>query len=195
MNIGIDIDDTISMTFENATEYAKEYIKNTLGKEPIIEMSNVKDHYYIRDMFGLTDEEADKFWDDYYVRIIENVKPKPFSVEVINKLKEDGNRIVIITARWSKNGVSAFDISKKWLDKQGIQYDKLYTDIEVKDEIALDEKIDLFIDDSISQCNVVTNAGIKSYLFDSNTNKHINPDKKIERVLSWDEIYNKVKVM
>ena len=195
MNIGIDIDDTISMTFENAVKYAEVYVRDVLKREPIIDMSKVKDHYYIRDMYGLTTDEADKFWDDYYVRIIENVKPKPFSVEIINKLRDEGNRIIIITARWSRNGISAFDISKKWLDEYGIKYDKIYTDIEVKDEIAVNEKIDLFIDDSFNQCKVVTKSGIKSYLFDSETNRHIVPDQHIERVLSWEEIYNKTKRM
>ena len=195
MNIGIDIDDTISNTFESATYYAEKYVTEILKREPVKDISKVKDHYYVRDMFGLTDEEDDRFWEEYYERIIENVEPKPSSVEMINKLSEEGNRIVIITARWSKNGISAFDLSKKWLDKQGIKYDKLYTDIEIKDKTAINEKIDLFIDDSISQCNVVTSAGIKSYLFDSETNRHINPDKDIERVLSWDEIYKKTKTM
>lgn len=195
MNIGIDIDDTISNTFESAVDYAKEYIRDVLKREPIIDMSNVRDHYYIRDMFGMTDEESTRFWKEYYERIVENVKPKTSSVEMINKLKEDGNKIVIITARWSDDEVDAFKISEAWFKKYGIKYDKLYVGIEKKDETALNEKIDLFIDDSINQCEVVTKAGIKSYLFDSETNKHIKPDKDIERVLSWDEIYNRVKTM
>lgn len=195
MNIGIDIDDTISNTFESAKNYAEEYIKNELKKEPIMDISKVKDHYYIRDMFGLTTEESDYFWKKYYNRIIENVKPKASSVEMINKLREDGNKIIIITARWSDEENDAFKISEKWLKKNGIKYDKLYTGIEIKDETAIKEKIDLFIDDSINQCKVVTSAGIKSYLFDSETNRHINPDEAIERVFSWDEIYNKTKLM
>ena len=195
MNIGIDIDDTISNTFESAKNYAEEYIKNELKKEPVMDISKVKDHYYIRDMFGLTTEESDYFWKKYYNKIIENVKPKASSVEMINKLREDGNKIIIITARWSDEENDAFKISEIWLKKNGIKYDKLYTGIEVKDETAIKEKIDLFIDDSINQCKVVTEAGIKSYLFDAETNRHINPDKAIERVFSWDEIYNKTKLM
>ena len=195
MNIGIDIDDTISNTFESATYYAEKYVREVLKREPVKNMANVKDHYYIRDMFDLTDEEATNFWKEYYERIVENVKPKTSSVEMINKLKEDGNRIVIITARWSDDEIDAFKISEEWFKKYGIKYDKLYVGIERKDGTALNENIDLFIDDSINQCRIVTNAGIRSYLFDSETNRHICPDKEIERVLSWNEIYNKIKAM
>ena len=115
MNIGIDIDDTISNTFESAKNYAEEYIKNELKKEPVMDISKVKDHYYIRDMFGLTTEESDYFWKKYYNKIIENVKPKASSVEMINKLREDGNKIIIITARWSDEENDAFKISEIWL--------------------------------------------------------------------------------
>ena len=80
MNIGIDIDDTISNTFESATYYAEKYVTEILKREPVKDISKVKDHYYVRDMFGLTDEEDDRFWEEYYERIIENVEPKPSSV-------------------------------------------------------------------------------------------------------------------
>ena len=193
MNIGIDIDDTISDTFESAIVYAKEYIKNELNKEPIIDMTKVRDHYYIRDMFNLSHEEAEEFWVKYYTRIVENVKPKKFSVEMINKLKSEGNNIIIITARWDGENIDAFEISKKWLEKYNLNFDKMYVGIENKAEIAIKENIDLFIDDSIRNCEEVSAVGIKSYLFNSETNKHINEDKHIDRVYSWEEIYSKSK--
>ena len=39
------------------------------------------------------------------------------------------------------------------------------------------------------------NRGIKSYLFNSETNKHINQIKNIDRVYSWEEIYSKSKAL
>ena len=39
------------------------------------------------------------------------------------------------------------------------------------------------------------NRGIKSYLFNSETNKHINQIKNIDRFYSWEEIYSKSKAL
>lgn len=192
MNIGIDIDDTISNTFESAIIYAKEYIKDELKREPKVDMSKVRDHYYIRDMFNLSNEEAENFWEKYYTKIIDNVEPKKLSVEMINKLKEEGNNIIIITARWNSEEIDAFKISEKWLKKYNFNFDKMYVGIENKAEIAVKENINLFIDDSIRNCEEVSAVGIKSYLFDSETNKHINQQDNIDRVYSWEEIYSKV---
>ena len=195
MNIGIDIDDTISDTFESAIIYAKEYIREELKREPNIDMSKVRDHYYIRDMFDLSHEEAEAFWEKYYTKIIDNVQPKKFSVEMINKLKEEGNNIIIITARWNGENINAFEISEKWLKKHNLNFDKMYVGIENKAEIAIKEDINLFIDDSIRNCEEVSAAGIKSYLFNSETNKHINQHENIDRVYSWEEIYSKSKAL
>lgn len=195
MNIGIDIDDTISDTFESAIIYAKEYIENELKRNPVIDMTKVRDHYYIRDMFNLSNEEAEDFWVKYYIKIIDNVKPKNLCVEMINKLKEEGNKIVIITARWNGENIDAFKISENWLKRYNLNFDKMYVGIENKAEIAIKENIDLFIDDSIRNCEEVSAVGIKSYLFNSETNKHISPNEKIDRVYSWEEIYNKNKAI
>lgn len=195
MNIGIDIDDTISDTFESAIIYAKEYIKNELKREPVVDMTKVRDHYYIRDMFGLSYDEAEDFWTKYYTKIINNVKPKKLSVEIINKLKEEGNNIIIITARWNGEEIDAFEISENWLKKYNLNFNKMYVGIENKAEIAVKENIDLFIDDSIRNCEEVSDVGIKSYLFNAETNKHINQDNNIDRVYSWEEIYSKSKAL
>ena len=195
MNIGIDIDDTISNTFESAIVYAKEYIKDELKREPKVDMSKVRDHYYIRDMFNLSNEEAENFWEKYYIKIIDNVEPKKLSVEMINKLKEEGNNIIIITARWNSEEIDAFKISENWLKKYNFNFDKMYVGIENKAEIAIKENINLFIDDSVRNCEEVSAVGIKSYLFDSETNKHINQHDNIDRVYSWEEIYSKSKAL
>lgn len=195
MNIGIDIDDTISNTFERAVIYAEDFIKNELKREIKVDVSKVVDHYYIRDMFGLTNEEAEAFWTKYYTKIICNVEPKVLSAEMINKLKEEGNKIVIITARWCDKGIDVVEISETWLKEHGINFDKIYTGIENKAEIAVKENIDLFIDDSIRNCEEVSSAGIKSYLFDSKINQHVNVPENIDRVYSWEEIYSKSKTV
>ena len=192
MNIGIDIDDTITNTFETALPYAQKYVREALKKDIIPDYSKAIDHHYIRDIFGLVDGEDKVFWIKNYYNILDNVEPKENSCETIRKLKEEGNRIIIISARWDIGDLSSYNITKEWLDEMGIHYDKLITGIENKAEIALQEKIDIFIDDSIRNCLEVQQSGIKSLLMTSPVNRN-NPSHNIERVFYWEEIYKRIK--
>ena len=88
-------------------------------------------------------------------------------IQELNKLKEEGHKIILITARWNSDYANSEKISEKWLEKHGIQYDKMFIGLENKAPKALEEKIDLFIDDSIRNYKEVSSVGIKSLLFKS----------------------------
>lgn len=60
-----------------------------------------------------------------------------------------------------------------------------------KAKVCKIEKIDLFIDDSIANCNKVNELGIETILFSSKSN--INDRTNLYRVDSWKDIYEKVK--
>jgi len=189
MNIGIDIDDTISDTYALAVPYAREFVKNELNREIKEDFTGSIDHHYIKNAFGLSNEEDTAFWDKFFLKIVTSAEPKDFAVEVISKLKESGNRIVIITARYGEN---AYEISEKWLKNNGIKYDKLIVKAKDKATVAKEENIDLFIDDSILNCESVSDVGIKSFLFSSKANQYYDI-KKAQRVESWSEVYKKIK--
>ena len=80
---------------------------------------------------------------------------------------------------------------KNWLEKYDVPYDKLIVGIEKKAPIALEENIDIFIDDSIRNCVEVEDVGIKSFLMTTSINKN-NSSRNIERVSSWNEVYKKI---
>ena len=192
MNIGIDIDDTISLTFEETYPKAKEYVKNDLGRKVIEEeCENIVD-YYIEQRLKITEEEMRIFWRKNLVQLLKSVKPKENSIEVINKLKTEGHNIIIITARWNEDYCNSEKLSKEWLDKYKIPYDKIYTGMDSKKEIAIEEKLDLFIDDSIRNCREVSSAGIKCLLFLSKVNCKNEEIKKFNTVSSWNEVYEKI---
>ena len=192
MNIGIDIDDTISNTYETAMPLAMGYIKNVLKLDVKLDYTKVIDHNYIRDGLGLKNDEDKLFWKKYYYEVLENVKPKQFAVEAIQKLRNQGHKIVIITARWDDNEISAYNVSKSWLDDNKIPYDKIIVGANKKAPIAKEEKIDVFIDDSVRNCEEVSSEGIKSYLFSTEVNEHYDM-KKAVRVNSWKEIYDDIQ--
>ena len=190
MILGIDIDDTISKTCEILVEYGKEYTEKVLNREKTLEFNgNLSNHFYIEALFGWTREEANRFFEIYYKKFVENVSPKEDSVEIINRLHDEGNKIVLITSRDNFADVNAKLETEKWLKRQGIKYDNLITDVSSKYQTCLDYNVELFIDDSYSNCLEMSSNGIKSLMVDAKYNYNLN-DEKIRRVYSWKEIYS-----
>lgn len=192
MNIGIDIDDTISNTFETFLPFMQKFVEQDLSRKLNLNLSSRTDYYNIIEKYGLNEEEARGFWEKYYIPMLENVNPKISAVEVINTLKEKGNRIILITARVDDEIVDAKAITEKWLDENKINYDKLIINSHDKLEIAKQEKIDIFIDDSIRNCEMVSSGNIKTYMFSTQNNNYYE-NENIEKIVSWDEFYEKIK--
>lgn len=192
MNIGIDIDDTISLTYEETFPRALDFVKNVLKKNIEPDLVTGFEHNYIENVFELNEEETNAFWKENLEKIIKIVKPKKDAVDVINKLKQEGHNIIIITARWDRDYINSKQLSIEWLKKNNIKYDKIFTNMDSKKEIAINEKIDLFIDDSIPNCRAVSEAGIKCFLFKSIVNSKLEDSKKFDIVKSWDEIYKRI---
>ena len=191
MNIGIDIDDTISETFESLLPYSQKYTTEDLKRKSEINLNgNLADHLYIVYINGWNEQEAIKFWEKYYAEILRGVNIKKFAAELINKLKQEGHKIYLITARWDMNGESVKDITEKWLKDNNIEYDGLFLNASDKLKIAKENNIDIFIDDSFKNCKkVADNSNTKVYMMNSRANEELN-DEKIQRVYSWPEIYN-----
>ena len=82
------------------------------------------------------------------------------------------------------------DYTRKWLEKNGIVYDKLVLGAQDKLQAAKENNIDLFIDDSIKHCRNVQSGNIRTLLYTSICNQGVEtPD--LERAYSWVQIYDK----
>lgn len=192
MILGIDIDDTISNTCDVMFNFAQEYVINVLNKEPIINESPCNTHYYMRHLHGFNQEQDEEFLKLYYAKILKETRPKTLAIEYLKKLKEEGHKIILITARWETEYADIRKLTKDWIDEYEVPCDKLIINAENKVIAAKSENVDVFIDDSFSNCKAVTDAGIKSYLMDSRTNKGLK-EERIERVYSWPHLYMKLK--
>ena len=192
MNFGIDIDDTISNTCETFLPYMKKFVECDLNRKLDLNLKSKIDYYDIIKKYNLSTQEAQKFWEDYYVSILENVVPKESSVEIINKIKENGNKVILITARIDDGGVDVRTITEKWLEANNIKYDKLIINSQNKLEIAKKEKIDIFLDDSIRNCEMVSSGNIKTYMFLSANNEYYE-NENILKIKTWDEFYENIR--
>ena len=187
MKIGIDIDDTIADSYDSFLKCAFEYDK-TLRNTGIVSQKRLY-HYD----FDWTEEEISKFYKVYFARSFGGVTPKKDAMEILRKLKNEGHEIVYITSRNNMDTeFSAYDITMDWMKKYDVPYDEVITECNDKEAICLRERVDVFIDDSQSQCtNTARNKNITVILYDE-FNMHQDYDVS-PRANSWDEIYNIIK--
>jgi len=112
MRLGIDIDNVISNFNE---ELLKEYINHDkeLRNTGII---NENADYIRRGMFDWTEDEEKGFYSANIERIVKELKVKGGAKEYIDKLKEDGHSIYIITGRDNGEYSDTYSMTKKWLN-------------------------------------------------------------------------------
>jgi uncharacterized HAD superfamily protein len=193
MNIGIDIDDTISDTYEYLAGGIYKYSKEVLKRDIEPNYSENHAYYNLPAVWNMSKEEDEYFWDNYYIDIIKKVKPKKDVVQIIKKIKEKGHNIILITARIEDKKEDITEVTKNWLNENGIIFDKLIVNVNDKLEMAKKENISIFIDDNIRNCSMVASSGyIKTYMFTTVANKHYE-NENIKRVNSWKEIYDEIK--
>lgn len=187
MRIGIDIDNVISNFNE---ELLKEYIKHDkeLRNTGII---NENPEYIGRGMFDWIEDEEKSFYIDNIERIVKRLNVKDGAKEYIDKLKEDGHSIYIITGRDNGEYSNPYNMTKEWLDNNFIYYDELIltnaykNDKHGKTEKCLENHIDIMIDDSVHICQDCIENNITTLLMDTPYNKQVD----MPRVYNWEDIY------
>lgn len=183
MNIGIDIDNVISK-FDEALE--EEFLKHDkeLRNTGIIDSNK----HMTEGMFDWSEEELRPFYLDNVERIAKNLEVKEGAKEYIEKLKEDGHTIVIITGRDNGEYTDPYNMTSKWLREKEIPYDKLILTKYKKEkaEKCIENGIDVMIDDSNSICRECYKKNITTLIMDKPCNRE---EKEITRVYNWKDIY------
>lgn len=183
MRIGIDIDDTITNTWSDIIPYYSIWFNI-----PIDTLKKSKPYYNpVKDIY--TKEEYFEIIKPIYEGVVPYVSLKDNVRKVINKLHNLGHKIIFISAR-GKGYIDSYDLTKDYLDRNNIYYDKIIVDIDNKDKACLDEKIDLFIDDSYKHCKEVYDVGINVLMIDNDFNKDCFEFNKIN---NWNEIYKYIE--
>lgn len=187
MNIGIDIDNVIS-------DYDNCFIKECLLHDKTLRNNGVINIYSsnIFGMFDWTPEEADSFYKNNAERIATNLTPIYHSKEYIDKLKADGHKIIIITARDDGTWCNPHTLTRTWLSNNHIYYDKLIftRGASFKLEKCFENNINLMIDDSKTVYLDCIKHNISVLLMDTIGNRDISAT----RVHSWKEIYHFVSL-
>lgn len=101
MKIGIDVDDTLSNSFEAILADSQKFDIEVAGNNGDLEkLGKVEDHHYIETIYHWKKEQYDQFWTTYFMKIVTQAKVKEQAPEITQKLKQEGNQIYIITSRY-----------------------------------------------------------------------------------------------
>lgn len=193
MRIGIDIDGVLTDVEQFIIDYVTKfcYENNLTYRVKPNEYDEAK-------ALGISEENCEKFWNKYIKCYATKYKAREFAAEVINKLKEDGHEIYIVTAR-NEWGLTGEDYGKmkefvrEWLKKNNIYYDKIVHTEETKLPYCVGNYIDIMIEDKPENVKEISTK-MPVLCYNCNYNADIK-GKNITRVYSWYDIYNKINQM
>lgn len=192
MNIGIDIDGVLTDLERMAIDYGT---KLCVEEDWPIEL-NVSEYLETK-TFNWTEEQALKLWNKCLFQYVTQGASRTFAPEVIERLREEGHKIYIITAR-DEYGLpeehygKMQELTKKWLKDQNIEYEKI---IFAKNKLphCIENNIDVMIEDSPDNIIGISEK-IKVIKFDCQYNKHVEKDN-VYTAYSWYHIYRIIKEM
>ena len=185
MNIGIDIDNTISTTRETIME-AAEHFNQEYNRPNQFDLS----YYNLEKSLGWDGPTTQLFLSTYLAGIYRQVQTKPHAVEVIKELHAH-HQITLITSRNERNE-SIREITLSWLKQHAIAYDKLvmnHTDNMhhfSKLAACLENGVELMIEDH-HDLALELSSHLPVILFDYPYNAHLTNDRII-RVQDWLEV-------
>lgn len=174
MIIGVDMDNTICSTSEKILEYEKEFLlEKNIDSTKLWEDTNLKE----------------EFLNKYLEKVYAEALPKSYVKDTLDKLKQKGNKIYIITARSKRYVDDIYDVIKNYLQKNNLVVDEIFINGKDKVDVCLKEKINLMIEDSRYNYDKLINNGINTILFDEKNN-NLDIDN---RVSSWQEVISKIE--
>lgn len=145
---------------------------------------------HTRDFFGWSRSEEIEFWTMFGDTIL----LLPPRIDAINFVRREipNNKMYFISARTSGGVQRTMSIQKyteTYFKRYDIPYTKISTDIKDKKDYCSLHEIEIFIDDSIANCESVANLNIPVFLNTTDMNRDkLTRKANIKRISSFDEI-------
>lgn len=184
-----DLDDTIC----DSNGYSAKYISNFFISHnlPYKKVCNIT--RFAEKKFDWDDETALSWYLKYGDQMMLEFPPRGNTIEVINKLHDDGHKIVICTARANDWHSDPVGITYKWLENSGLKYDKIYIGRLDKEQVCLDENADVFVDDDIKITKRVAETFVNKnhghvFLMNTDYNLTQNAAPNVSRINNMEEL-------
>lgn len=186
MVIGVDLDDTMTNSSDVFLKYAMQY--NYEKKIDFIIQNDILDQ---TKAFGWNKENMKEFRKNYLKKILDEAEANIDCVKVINKIHDRGDEVIIITARSEMELEGVTELTKRWLTKNNVKYDKLIMNSKYKEEDCEKNNVSIFIDDNVLNCEkVYKKLEIPTFIFTTRYNKNEKGDG-LYRILDWKELSNR----
>jgi uncharacterized HAD superfamily protein len=190
MNIGIDVDGTITDLQGFYLRHAPQFFKKKFNRDVVDESA-----YYIRDMFKCTEKEQYAYWKKYLFKYCITVPPRKNAKKIIQRFHKDGHNIYIIskrvlTCRDDFLGKLMRFITKNWLWWHGIKYNEVvFCDNDIPDSkriVCMNKQIDIMIDDEVASIEAISPI-TKVICYDVSYNRECEGEN-IFRARDWGEV-------
>ena len=185
MKIGIDLDGVIFDSEKDYRVYSELYDLLDLHKNSKKDNREIK----FQQRFDWNEEEINGFIKKYHSKITVESNFMPGVKTVLPMIKNDGNKLYLITARGRINK-EMIPITLQRLEKNGLDvFEKYYWATENKEDICKKENIDIMIDDSYQKCKNVANAHIQTIYLKDAPSYDLEENEYIHILYNWGEIY------
>ncbi len=189
MKIGIDLDGVV---FDSEKEFR---VYSELYDMIDLKQNSKKDNRELKfqKRFNWTEEQIQGFLKKYHKQVIVESNYMPGVKRVLKLLKNDGHKLILITARGGLNK-DMIKVTEERLKHEGMNiFDKYYWATENKDEVCVKENIDIMIDDSYDKCESIAKSKIKTIYLKDAPSYDLEENDYIKVLYNWGEIYRYIK--
>ena len=191
MKIGIDLDGVVYDSEKDLRIYTELYDMLELKQNSKIDENALK----IMERFKWTEEQFIDFLSKYYIPVLRESNYMPGAQMIINKLKEEGHELIVITARGGiKEDIEGITYERLKEDNMDI-FDRYHYAAKDKGEVCERENIDLMIDDSLENCRCVANRGIRTIYLKDAPSYDVEENEYVKVLYNWGEIYRYIREM
>lgn len=184
MKIGLDVDGVILNSENEIRLKAELYDLLELKGKGVVHPNE----FLNCDRYDWTKEELDNFRKKYFVEASNDSYPMPGAKQVLEKLRKDEHKLVIITAR----GITIKEMKQAAINKfkeYNLEFDQYFWEEESKLDICKKENIDVMIDDKASICKATSENKIKTLYFRDVNREKLEENEYLKEVNNWGEIY------
>lgn len=180
--IAVDIDGTLNRIADEILRLGRHYF----GRNPVFTGST--QDYQVSQLFGVTKEMEEKFWEEYSEELYLNSKVQPFAADVLMALKKAGFEITILTSRSHKKMKleKLREITERWLWENNIVYNQVIFEQDKAGYCTIN-RIPFAVDDNPKLLLEYQAAGVKEIGIRWYHNKEM---QNVRMVGNWIEVWD-----
>lgn len=184
-NFGIDIDGVLTDEGPDNNSIWQQKMNEFFDREITLKENS----YDLRKAFDINDQELNLFIQEKITEVYSSVKAIDKARKILDQLKEQGHRLILITARSEEHRF----LTEQWLKENKFSYHELHHQHQ-KAPLAVEKNISLFIDDRKENALEIAAQKIPVYLVNKYHNCDFKGNEKITKVDNWDEIEKKLNL-